>query len=225
MGVVIYSANVGGYDKFIEPTFYDKNVRYILFTDDKNLKSKVWEVCHTDFLNKNYDNRKIARYIKLHPHKVLPSHDVSIWIDNNLIPNMKNVKTVLSTLYFKNHNLMLYKHRIRNCIYDEGVAVLNLKKERKEIVDSQLNKYRNEGFPSKYGLYETGFMIRKNNDIVNEFNEYWWDEINNGSGRDQLSQMYVSWKLNFDISQIPIGKSAYENPFLIPKLHLKELKY
>ena len=82
MKIIVYSVNTGGYDDFREPKIYDPNVRYILFTDNKYYKSKIWEICHTDFLPKNLDNRRKARYIKLNPHIVLPEHDVSIWVDH-----------------------------------------------------------------------------------------------------------------------------------------------
>lgn len=168
---------------------------------------------------------KKPRYIKLNPHNILPEHDVSIWVDNNLIPEFINSSDILTKNNFTNSNIMLYQHRFRNCIYDEGNRVIELKKEKKEIVDSQLKKYSSQGFPKKYGLYETGFMFRKNNNETNKFNELWWDEINNHSGRDQLSQMYVSWKLNFKLDSIKIGSSAYSNPYLKTSNHLIDLKF
>lgn len=222
---IIYSVNIGGYDKFNEPKVYDKNSRYILFTDNKYIKSKVWEICHVDFVNKSFDSRKKSRYIKINSHLVLPEHTVSIWVDHNLITQISNVKKMLSDISFNSHDIMQYPHRYRNCLYDESQKVIEMKKEKKELVDKQMLRYRNENFPKNYGLFETGIMIRKNNEKIKQFNQHWWNEINNESCRDQLSQMYVCWKHNFKIAKFNLGVSQYSNPFTISTLHEIELKF
>ena len=57
---------------------------------------------------------------------------------------------------------------------------------------------------------------------INNFNEIWWEEINSGSGRDQLSQSYASWKSNIKIDPIMIGKNIYTTPLLSLKApHIK----
>ena len=86
MKVIVYSVNIGGYDLFNHPTKFDDNIRYILFTDNKYFKSNVWEVNHIDFLPNDLDNRLKARYLKTNPHKVLPEHDISLWVDHCFTP-------------------------------------------------------------------------------------------------------------------------------------------
>ena len=221
MKYIIYSVNIDGYDFFNEPKIIDKNVRYILFTDNKDFKSEVWEVNHVDFIS-NLDNRLKSRYIKLNPNIVLPNHDVSLWVDHTFTPKIDNFETFLNSIRFK--NISIYKHRIRNCIYDEGKKVISVKKEYESVVNKQLNKYISEGYPRFNGLYETGFMVRKNTESVNLFNRVWWFEVSNGSGRDQLSQMYSSWKTNTIVDPILVGTSAYDNPFTEYNKHVKEYK-
>lgn len=218
MKTVIYSANIGGYDNFNKPVVYDENVRYILFTDNKYIKSDVWEICHTDSLNTTFDSRKLARYIKVNPHIVLPKHDVSIWIDHCFTPRFKDTNELFKNISFtKDKNIMIFPHSWRKCIYTESKEVLRQRLDSTEVVDSQMLRYRKEGFPENFGLFETGFMVRRNNDKVNEFNTVWWNEINNGSGRDQLSNMYASWKTSLEVSPIKYGTSTYKNLFLLPK--------
>jgi len=225
MSSIIYSVNIGGYDNLISPKIYDKNIRYILFTDNKYFKSNVWEICHIDFLN-NLDNRLKSRYIKLNPGKVLPPHDNSLWVDNNIIPNISNFNDFLVNIKFLGNNIMLFKHRIRSCIYEESKKVLDLKKEIPNVVKKQMEKYISEGYPKNYGLFETGFMIRNNNKETNEFNEFWWNEVLNGSGRDQLSQMYSSWKTSTKITPINIGNdNVLKNRFSTYTPHIIELTY
>ena len=113
---------------------------------------------------------------------------------------------------------MSYKHDVRQCIYSESEEVKQQRLDYEDIVNSQMSKYRMEGFPHNYGLFDSGFTIRKNNKIVSEFNDVWWSEVKNLSARDQLSQVYSSWKTGVKISQIPVGLSIYDNKYLNPKI-------
>lgn len=217
MKIVIYSVNTGGYDNLNSPTVVDPNVRYILFTDNKYYRSDIWEVNHVDFIKEGLDNRKIARFIKINPHLVLPEHDVSIWVDNCYRTKFNNAQNVLNEISF-NNLVMCYKHDVRNCIYEESKIIIKDKLDHKSIVDQQMIKYKNLGFPANYGLFDSGFTIRKNSDQVKTFNEKWWEEVKNHSGRDQLSQVFSSWATNTKIDPIKIGVSIYDNRFLNPKI-------
>lgn len=218
MNTIIYSVNIGGYDDFNTPKIFDKSTRYILFTDNKYFKSKVWEVYHIDFITEDLDNRKKARFIKTNPHIVLPNHDINIWIDHCYVPRFDDTKGMLGEMNFMNTNIMCYKHNVRNCIYKEAEVVKNDRLDYPNIVNEQMDKYNLAGFPSNYGLFDSGFIIRKNNNDITRFNETWWNEIKNQSGRDQLSQVYSSWKTNVKINPILTGGDIYSNKYLNPKI-------
>ena len=219
--VIVYSANIGGYDNFISLNNYDPNVEYILFTDDTEFKSDVWEVKSVDFLTDTLDNRKKARYIKLNPHLVLPPHDISIWIDHCLEPRFEDVSELLKYLNFGNSSIMCFPHPERDCLYDEGQVVLKLKLDTPEIVNTQMNRYHSMSFPRNYGLFENGFIVRRNNLKSKMFNETWWKEISKNSGRDQLSQMFVSWSIGVDITPILNCGLMADNIFLSEKIKHK----
>lgn len=216
--IIVYSVNTGGYDELRTPDVYDPNIRYILFTDNKYFKSDVWEVNHIDFVDNKLDNRRKARYIKINPHLVLPNHDISIWVDHCYKPKFNNAEEFLTEIGFFNNNIMSYKHDVRQCIYSESEEVKSQRLDYDDIINSQMSKYRIEGFPRNYGLFDSGFTIRKNNKEVNEFNDIWWNEVKNFSARDQLSQVYSSWKSGIEINAIPIGSSIYSNKYLNPKV-------
>ena len=219
--VIVYSANIGGYDNFISLNNYDPNVEYMLFTDDTEFKSDVWEVKSVDFLTDTLDNRKKARYIKLNPHLVLPPHDISIWIDHCLEPRFEDVSELLKYLNFGDSSIMCFPHPERDCLYDEGQVVLKLKLDTPEIVNKQMNRYHSMSFPRNYGLFENGFIVRRNNLKSTMFNESWWKEISKNSGRDQLSQMFVSWSIGVDITPILNCGLMADNIFLSEKIKHK----
>lgn len=226
MKIIIYSANVGDYDYFYHPKFIDYKVSYYLFTDNKYFKSKHWNVLPIENLN-HLDDRKKARFIKINSHKVLPNHDISIWVDHCFQVKVDNVENMLSSINFYDKNIMCYAHDERNCLYDEAKICIDRKLDSTSVIDQQISKYKKEMFPKNFGLFSTGFMIRKNNEKVNNFNNIWWQEIQNGVGRDQLSQSYASWKSGLQIDPIKVGKNVYNNQFLTPKnSHIKKyIKY
>lgn len=221
--VIVYSVNINGYDEIITPKEYDPSVRYILFTDNENAKSDVWEIVQVKPLNQTKDLRKKSRYYKTNPHLILPEHEISIYVDANLEPRFTDVKKMLEDIGMDKNNVMSYKHPERNCIFEEANAVIHFKLDSVETVSIQMKRYTNMGFPKNYGLFECGFMIRKNNNKVKNFNETWWTEILKNSGRDQLSQMFSSWYSDVDITPITIGERVESTPYLMPKQEHKRV--
>jgi len=215
--IIVYSVNINGYDEIVTPKEYDPNVRYILFTDDKNVKSDVWEIMPVDFLNNISDLRKRARYVKVNSHLLLPEHDISIWVDGCFEPRFTDTEKMLEEINLSNNNIMAYKHPLRNCIFDEANAIINFKLDSVSTVSNQMKRYVSMGLPKNIGLFETGFLIRKNNNKVKNFNETWWSEIKNNSGRDQLSQMFASWYCDVDTKPIEVGVNMENNEFLHKK--------
>jgi hypothetical protein len=164
------------------------------------------------------DNRRVARFIKINPHLVLPPHEISIWIDHCLPHNFSNANQMLTKIGFNGSDIMCYKHDMRKCTYAEAKEIKKQNLDYVGVVNNQMLKYEREGFPKNQGLFSTGFIVRRNNKNVANFNEIWWDEVKNYSARDQLSQVYSAWKCGLRIDNINIGSSVYSNNFLMPKI-------
>jgi hypothetical protein len=215
--IIVYSANFGGYDKLLEPIYKDKNCRYILFTD-QNIKSQMWEVIKLPSPN-DLDSQRLARYYKLNPHLVLPAHNYSVWVDSCIKIKKFDVKSMINTNYA---DVCCYKHPRRDCLYKEAEVCKSLKLDYANIIDNQIQRYQQQNFPCKFGLFDTAIMIRKNEPHVNRFNDLWWQEVKNGSRRDQLSQMYVSWVTGVRVSNFKIGVSKTDSPYFHKKKHIKQ---
>jgi hypothetical protein len=55
--------------------------------------------------------------------------------------------------------------------------------------------YQQEAFPAGQGLIEGNlFALRPNRPAATLFFSAWWEELEKGSRRDQLSANYVIWK-------------------------------
>ena len=71
-----------------------------------------------------------------------------------------------------------------------------LKKEYRMLKES--------GFPSHFGLFEAGMILRKHNDIrVISQCERWWLLYNMYAKRDQLCYTYTIWKTNIKMDVLP----------------------
>lgn len=218
MKIIIYSANINNYDYFYHPDIIDKNVEYVLFTDNNYFKSNIWKVINISNLGIDHlDYRRKARYLKINSHIVLPNHNVSIWIDHCFKSKINDANKMLNDLCFENKNAMIYNHSWRNCIYEEAKECISKKLDSKEVIEKQMREYKKKSFPQNNGLFETGFMIRRYNQDTINFNNLWWQEILNGSGRDQLSQNYAAWITKYKVHPINIGKSQYDSPFIDKK--------
>jgi hypothetical protein len=96
-----------------------------------------------------------------------------------------------------------YAHWGRDCLYDEAEAIIKSQRETEEIVRLQIERYRSEGFPEHFGLFETNVMFLQHLDKnVTLLNETWWREIVAGARRDQLSFTYSLWRHGLKCSYI-----------------------
>lgn len=190
---VIYTCITGNYDYLLaQPTIegYD----YVCFTDSPQ-SSTTWTVKAIPENIKHLSKVKQQRWVKLHPHKLLPDYDYSIWIDAN-VKVLGNPNELIDEAY----SVEIPKHPVRNCIYAEKRACLMIKKDKEEIMEPQMERYRAEGYPKNNGLVQTNIMFRKHNDAgCIKLMEDWWAEIEKGSHRDQLSFNYALWK-NKDVT-------------------------
>jgi hypothetical protein len=190
MKVIIYTANINGYDK-------DYSINITNFP--------LYRIS----VNNSSNPRLLAREIKIKPYEFLPDHDYSIWIDSNF--------EMINPSFDFNYDIVTWKHPERDCIYEEGLACIRLKKDIPEKIFSLLNRYRQENYPEHNGLLASGFLIRKNSAEVRNLCEDWWNEVNNNSIRDQLSFNYIASKHNLNI----LYKTAYEGFRKLPHKHHK----
>jgi hypothetical protein len=205
---VVYTCIIGEYDNLKEVAQPEKNIEYICFSD-MPLESKTWKVKPIPSFLKTFSPAKIARCIKILPHLFLSEYSTSLWVDGS-IEVLGGVKE------FIDQNLKDYfaipKHPDRICVYEEAEAVIRLNKDAPEIVERQINEYRNNGYPSNNGMVQSGIIIRNHNDkrcIM--LSEIWWKEVKEYSKRDQLSFNYCIWKKNVTIDILNPNIMVSEN--------------
>ena len=190
---VIYTCISGNYDTLKEPTYINYDYDHICFTD-QNFKSDIWEIRKIPESLSYLSQVKRQRCIKINAHKFLPDYETSIWVDGN-VEILGNVNEYIEkNCDTENFSVFVGKHPKRNCIYDEAIACIGLKKDAEEIINKQMDRYRREGFPHNYGLQQANIIIRNhNNKSCIELMDKWWEEVEKESHRDQLSLSYAIW--------------------------------
>jgi hypothetical protein len=207
-GIVVYTAVFGGYEGLIPQPRFD-GVDYICFSDAP-VRSRGWEMRVVE--PEQDDPTRNARKYKLLPHEYLPDYGTSVWIDANYLIVGDIRKLVDSKL--AEANMAVFDHAQtlsdpRDCIYQEYQSMLDMGKrtgdykDDPDIMSRQMERYRQEGYPTGNGLIFTAALLRRHNepDVIRTM-ERWWREISHGSRRDQLSLNYSVWREDLSYSVI-----------------------
>ena len=196
--LVIYTAIAGsGRDNLVDPVPVP-GVDYVCFTDQP-LTSKVWEI--RPFKWRHTEDVRTAKYPKALPHLHFPDHDISVWVDGNIIPKTDIQK--ITHDYLKQHDFAVHHHPQRDCIYQEADVVLGFKQDHPHLVKDAIEKYQKANMPQHLGLTENGILFRRHhNDKVKEAMAAWWQEICEGTSSDQIPLAYVLWKTRLAVRWI-----------------------
>lgn len=224
MKIVVYTSITNNHDFLkIQPEFEDDeklDIEYRAYLDKATttvlpIHSK-WKIYSAVDLFK--DPKRNCQMVKVMPFMFMNNDvDFAVWIDGSVI-----LKTSIKQLIKKNTSvggdIALIKHSQRDCIYKEAWDCKHFKLDDPEVIDNQMEWYKDLGFPEHYGLSETPLIIRRNTADVIRFNIYWWAILCGHSKRDQLSFDFVRWMFNTPIHYI--NGNIHTNDFFIIDKHL-----
>ena len=193
--IAVLTSITGSKDNLIENQCKG-DAKFIAYLD-KPWMSDTWEIRKA--YDKFKDPRRNSRLPKLMPHLFVDT-EYSIWIDGNMTL-LKPPEEVVEK-YLKDHDLAIFKHPSRDCIYDEALVCAKLNLDDPEIIIEQAKAYEESGYAKKKGLCECGMIIRRHTPEVQAFNEAWFAEYSRYSRRDQISFMYAVDKIGLRINAI-----------------------
>lgn len=191
------------YDTLKKPATIEKNIDYVCFTNNPEMKSDFWNVILTP-IKFNCPTRS-SREAKILPHLFFQDYEYSVYIDGSTQINQKLYEFVISKL--ENKNFCIRNHDKRNCVYEEAKKIIEIydknPKDDPENVLMHINKYKLRNFPKNFGLKTTGVLIRKHNEknVINCM-ELWWKEYMAGSKRDQLSLPYALYESGIELNNL-----------------------
>lgn len=203
--ICVYTCITGEYDNIHEVEVVEKNIDYLLFTNNRNIKSTTWKVIYID--DEKLDNHLLSRKIKIlgHPY-INENYDISVWMDASVV--FKKKVSLFVKKYFDNKKAPFssFKHHSRDCIYDEAIECLKVRKDSKEKILETVEYLKKDNYPKNNGLYEmTVFIKEHNNKTVIKTMNMWFDMLCKHSKRDQLSFMYCVWKTGLKINTIDLN--------------------
>jgi hypothetical protein len=213
---VIYTAITAGKDQLRNPVCRIPGVSYVCFTDTPHLYASAWQVRPINWTHA--DPTRMAKRPKLLPHRYLQEFDWSLWIDANfeIVDDLAPfIRDHLEQGPF--HALRQFQ---RSCAYEVVDACIKYKKDDPAILRAQAGRYRELGMPVGLPVAACGVMLRHHNaPAVARTMELWWNELENGSRRDQLSLPFVLWRYPTDFRFFFDGKPPYWNALPFLRLH------
>jgi len=217
---VIYSAISGTYDDLKLPDYIDDRFDYVLFTDVPQPDIGFYDIREIPFVHN--DPTRSARYVKTHPHTLLPEYEVAVWVDANIIISGDIVPYIEKVLNSRS-TIGSVEHPSRDNVYQEAAECLKQGKDSTDDINKQVSFYRKQRFDGS-GLVESGFLIYNLNnkeDVIN-FCTLWWNQINSYSRRDQLGYGYAVYKSKvktFSIMERPTSPRTSANFMLVTHTH------
>ncbi len=159
---------------------------FYCFTDQP-LVSNVWKIIQiTDY---NLSPQRMARQVKLLPHKFLPEYEFTFWLDASFQINID--LNVFWDRHFKSP-FTAPDHPLRNCVYREVQSCIVNKRGDHEQIRQQGELYRKLNVPSFNGIITSGVLMRQKTIGCMNMCDEWWEELCKHSARDQIAFANIS---------------------------------
>ena len=167
-------------------------------------------------LDPKYKNRRDAKIYKICPHLFLPGYDYYIWMDAT--HTLEADPEELIEEYLKGSEIAVFQHPERDCVYEEAELVKQIGFDHANLIEDQLDFYREMEYPEQNGLYELPARIQKNNGRTKQLGLMWWEQICMFSSRDQISFPFVCEQLNIKPNIIPGRANTIRGNKYIPQV-------
>ncbi len=199
--ITVYTSLLKGFDN-LRPALVRPwdGVRFLCFTDNPlQLPCPPWEFRPAPQLPHVGRSSRVAKIL---PHLMLPPDtDYSIWHDANFDLVADPREMVGQMLRFR--DWAAYHHPARDCVYKEAALLLKEKIGTPELIQAEVDRYREAGHPDLQGLWANGLIVRRHNRHTAELNELWWELYSQGCERDQLSFPVARKRLGVEINTLP----------------------
>lgn len=175
---------------------------YTVIVDNKDAPvEQAWPITvFQDSYDQFKDPRRNSRIQKILSHKFFDS-EYTIYMDGNMKLLIDPREAI--DRYLDGYDMALFKHGMRDCIYDEALECAKLKLDDPELIIKQAKYYEDHEYAKHKGLLQGGFIVRRNNERTRAFNEAWWADYCVFSRRDQLALMPAIDKAGVVVNALP----------------------
>jgi len=172
--IVIYTANVGGYDSIKLPEKLEPRFDYVLFTDVPVRDTGIFQVKPITYFSD--DPTRTARFVKTHPHMLLSDYDLAIWIDSSILI-LGDIYPLVDAFVKSKMGVGAIPHPSRKDIYEEAESCILREKDNANTIKAQVDHYKALGFMHD-DLIESGLMMFDlKKDKVHKFLNTWWQKL------------------------------------------------
>lgn len=210
--IAIYTSIFGAYDKITEPYFIPDNCDFYIFTDQKVSSDSCWKQLPLPKNIEKMSNVEKNRYIKMFPNELFQNYKYSIYVDGN-VQIISDLTEYINKINSK-IGLGIHKHHLRDCVYDELVAVCKSGRISKKDAEKHKKYLEKCKMPKNYGLLQCNVIVREhNNKTCIKIMKEWWNEFLLFSKRDQISLPHVLYNNKVTIDEVAtLGDNIYRNP-------------
>lgn len=203
---VVYTAITGGTAVLRNQTTHD--VPFVAFLDQPT-SSRCWQLAPA--CREFADAGRNAKIHKVLAHQYFPDQEYSLYVDGSILLNASPRDLIES--YLGEYDLVVHRHPDRDCLYREAETCVQYGLDSQDLIGAQVERYRREGYPEGNGLCELSVILRRHTDRVAKLNQLWWNEIERGSKRDQISFPYAVAKAGVRVGYFPGSLHAWRPDF------------
>lgn len=211
--IVVYTAITDRRDDLVaQLTVVRRGAEFVAFLDDATARgagseARGWQVRRIDRSNDRGTARDAvlaAKVFKMLPHRYFPDAEFSLWLDGRVAIVYPLPLARLVDLFLRDADLCVFRHSARRTVEEEARVCVERRLDDPARIAAQLERYRRDGMPSDAPLIEASVLLRRHTRATAELGLAWWDEVQRGSTRDQLSFPYVAWKIGLRYATFPL---------------------
>jgi len=218
--VVIYTADVGGYDEVWEPVpqWGGMDVSFVRFDDQPRPMSglPLWEmrpsIHHPTLLDNIGNDRLTGRWYKTHPHVLFPDADLTIWVDSCIeVVSDRFARDVAGTIT-RGWSYGAIEHPDRDNVWDEIEAAETLGKYAGNSHREMVEEFDAIVPLATASLWAMTILARRNEEEARVVDAWVWSETLRWSGASvtALDQLILPFVL--EATRETVGILALEPP-------------
>jgi len=208
--IEIYTCITAGYDD-LKKQPVARDVRYTAFVEGVTLPRPPW--ARLPVPTEDRDPTRRARQMKVLAHRSLPKAEYSLWVDGCFRIEADffthGLPRWLGFLRDGDADLLTFKHTEHDCTYVHAARIVDVGTDAPRVVHAQMQRYREAGLPEHAGMVQTNVLLRRHTEPVQLFNERWWQEIQAGSRRDQLSFVWAARAEGLRYLALPVEERRF----------------
>ncbi len=162
------------YEILKENEFISPNADYCYVTEDVTLTSNTWDIKYYD---KEFKDPFLACYdVRFHPFNFVNT-DIVMRFDGSM-KCIGNTDEIIKEFNEGNYDICVCIHPKRNKLIDEYICWIKYRGypiDQANRILNYLGKEENYDVVNYKGLYQGNFVIQRNNDVNNDFNDMVYD--------------------------------------------------